>query len=185
MRRSSRQQLDAQRWIHHLQVPRESTLFSGPRGIGRLPVVRQKFLDAVGRVMLHACEHVGQVGHRVDAVLLARGDQRVEHREVVARLLAADEEKVGPSPSDTAQAGLRLVVVGWDGGWRKKQPRALRFRRRYLIALAVPELGSNLRRWRRAQSSSLAKRGRDSLWRSFKCSSEPTMPASLAWCSTR
>lgn len=54
--------------------------------------MRQQFLDLAGRVGLHAHEHVSQIVDPVDAVLLAGCDERVEHREIVARFFVTEEQ---------------------------------------------------------------------------------------------
>jgi hypothetical protein len=86
------------------------------RAVGRLPPVGQKLVDPAGRVGLDAGEHVGQVGDRVDAVLLAGGHERVEASEVVAGILVADEEEIRATQGDAPQAGLGDVVVRGDRG---------------------------------------------------------------------
>jgi hypothetical protein len=55
------------------------------------PEMWQQFVDARVRVLVDADEHVLKVRERVDAVRLARGDERVEASEVSARIVVADE----------------------------------------------------------------------------------------------
>ena len=41
---------------------------------------------------MHARQHVGEVRERIDSVLLARRDQRVEHGEMVTGRVSHEEE---------------------------------------------------------------------------------------------
>jgi hypothetical protein len=84
--------------------------------VGGLPPMRQKVCDVSGGMGVHAGEDVGDVVDRVDAVLFAASHERVEDREVVARILVAYEEKILTSESDTPKARLGDVVVGRDRG---------------------------------------------------------------------
>src|SRR5690348_2460187 len=83
-------------------------------GVGRAPAMRQQLHDAPGGMGLHAREHIGDVVDRVDTLLLARGDERVEDREVVPWILAANEEEVLPAESHAPERSLRDVVVWRD-----------------------------------------------------------------------
>lgn len=76
--------------------------------------MRQQIDDGVSGVLVHAHEHVFEVVDRVDVVLLAAGDERVEDGEIVASVFVADEEEVLAAERDAAQAGLGDVVVGRD-----------------------------------------------------------------------
>jgi hypothetical protein len=64
--------------------------------------VREELLDAMGRVLLHPGEHVGEVLDGVHAVLLARGDERIEHGEVLSHLLVPEKQVVRSSEGNTA-----------------------------------------------------------------------------------
>jgi hypothetical protein len=64
------------------------------RGFGRFPAVRQEVEDATSWVRVDAREHVREVVDRVDAVLLAGRDERVEDGEVVSLFFASDKEEV-------------------------------------------------------------------------------------------
>src|SRR5437879_4362878 len=54
---------------------------SGYRG---LPIPWQQLVDACGRVLRQARQHIGQPGSRIDAVQLADLDQRVHRRSAAA-----------------------------------------------------------------------------------------------------
>src|SRR5690606_36205820 len=84
------------------------------RGSRRLPPMREELVDAVRRMLLHAREHVGQVRDRVDSVLLAGCDERIEDGEVLSGVLVTEEEVVRASESNAAKRGLRDVVVRRD-----------------------------------------------------------------------
>jgi hypothetical protein len=62
-------------------------------------------------VLVHPDEDIGQVRGGVDVVRLAGGDQRVEARDVLARLVTADEEEVLPAEGHASQCRLGRVVV--------------------------------------------------------------------------
>jgi hypothetical protein len=51
---------------------------------------------------MHARQHVGEVRERIDSVLLARRDQRVEHGEMVTGLRVSHEEEVRSSERDAS-----------------------------------------------------------------------------------
>lgn len=56
--------------------------------------MREQRVDIGCGVRGDAHQHVAEVRERVDAVRLARGDERVERSDVVSGVLVADEEKV-------------------------------------------------------------------------------------------
>lgn len=73
-------------------------------------------MDPACRMRVHASEDVGEVVDGVDAVLLARGDERVEHGEVVTGVLVAEEKVVASAERYAAERSLSDIVVWWDGG---------------------------------------------------------------------
>jgi len=60
----------------------------------RRPAMRQELIDLRGRVRVDAEQDVAQVLERIDAVEVARRDQRVQAGEVVAAVGVADEQEV-------------------------------------------------------------------------------------------
>lgn len=56
--------------------------------------MRQELIDLRGRVRVDAEQDVAQVLERIDAVEVARRDQRVQAGEVVAAVGVADEQEV-------------------------------------------------------------------------------------------
>src|SRR6478609_1258261 len=81
--------------------------------VGRFPAMRQQFVDLAGRVSLHAHEHVGQVVDRIDAVFLARRDERVEHSEVVTDFFVAEEQVIPrPRAMRLSEASATLLSGG-------------------------------------------------------------------------
>jgi hypothetical protein len=94
---------------------REGLLRRRPRsgrrlGFRRLPVVRQQFVDSRGRMRLHAEQHIGEVGDRVQAVHVARRYERVEAGQVLAGLVGADDEEVLAPEGGDALRALRGVL---------------------------------------------------------------------------
>ena len=89
--------------------------------------MRQQFVDFAGRVSLHAHEHVGQVVDRVDAVLLARRDKRVEHGEVVPRFFVAEEQVIASPEGNTPERSLGNIVSGGIDAKRRKRPSSRKF----------------------------------------------------------
>ena len=55
------------------------------------------------RVILHARDHVGEIGKRVDAARLTRRDERVEPSDTRARLNVTDEEVVLATERDAPE----------------------------------------------------------------------------------
>src|SRR5512135_3730269 len=75
----------------------------------------RKQLDDIARwVCVDPRQDVGDVRDRVDAVLLAARDQRVENGEVVTLLLVAHEEEVLAAERNASKRRLRNVVIGWN-----------------------------------------------------------------------
>ena len=91
---------------------RESARRSRRARIGRPPAVRQELLDPPCGMGVDALEDVGEVLDGIDAALVARVDQCVEHGVVEAGGLVADEEEVGAPHRRAAEGALGAVVVG-------------------------------------------------------------------------
>src|SRR5438067_243322 len=81
-----------------------------------LPAIWEQLVVATGGVVLHSNQHIAEVVDRIDAVLLAGGDERVEDGEVVPRARVTDKEEIGAAECDAAERGLRDIVVGRDRG---------------------------------------------------------------------
>ena len=54
--------------------------------------MRQQVLDVAGWVVLHSEQHISEICQGIDPMLFAGRDERVEHGEVVARILVAEEQ---------------------------------------------------------------------------------------------
>ena len=93
---------------------------SAVSAVGRSPAIGQQLTHRSSRMSLHTEQDVREIFERVDRVLLARGDERVEDREVVASLFVADEEVVRSPERDASKRGLGDVVVRRDGRVAKK-----------------------------------------------------------------
>ena len=84
-----------------------SSRFSG--GVLRTPIPGQEFVNAPGRVIGQASEHVGEPGLRVEIVELGGGDQRVDRSSAPAAFVGAGE---GPVLSPQGNLAVILPISG-------------------------------------------------------------------------
>jgi hypothetical protein len=85
-----------------------SSRFSG--GVLRTPIPGQEFVNAPGRVIGQASEHVGEPGLRVDIVELGGGDQRVDRSSAPAAFVGAGEGSVLSPQGNGPQLAFGGVV---------------------------------------------------------------------------
>jgi len=79
------------------------------------PGPRGQFCEpAVGPVVNKLCQHVGEIGLRIDAVQLAGLDQRRQHCPVFRPVVAAGEESIFSIESDRAHAAFNGIGVDLD-----------------------------------------------------------------------
>ena len=119
-------------------------------GLRGLPIPRQQRIESIDRVSIdHALEHVAQVGVGLDAVHLARFDQRAECRPSGSADIRAGEEMILScmrifaykklcKVADYAQSSARLSI---DRPFRR-QRTAHNIRGSEGIASADPKLGT-------------------------------------------
>jgi hypothetical protein len=67
----------------------------------RLPNPRQEFVDALGRVIWQAGQHVGKSGLWIDVVELGGGDEGVDGSRTPAALIGAGEGPISSAHGDS------------------------------------------------------------------------------------
>ena len=83
-------------------------------GLDLLPVPGQELVEALGRMLGDASEHVGEPGLRIDVVHLRRDDQGVHEGGSVTAAVGAGEQPSLPAEGDAAQGPLGGIVGQTD-----------------------------------------------------------------------
>jgi len=71
----------------------------------------QKFYHPDYRPVRQKAEDMAKISLWINTVKLARADQAVQRRALVAAMIRAEEEIVSPAQSDSSQGSFRRIVV--------------------------------------------------------------------------
>src|SRR5689334_10706786 len=77
----------------------------------QLPVPWQELIEALGRMILQAREHVGEPGQRIDVVELGGLDQGVDGSGAAAAFVRTGKGPVAAPDGDGAQGAFGRVVA--------------------------------------------------------------------------
>jgi hypothetical protein len=74
---------------------------SSVRDPRRTPIPRQEFVDALGRMIRQAGQHVGEPSLRIDIIELGGGDEGVDRSRTPAALIGASEGPISSADGDS------------------------------------------------------------------------------------
>jgi len=123
--------------VDRLHVP---SALDGLRG---LPVPRQQLVESIHWVSIHhALEHVAQVGVRLNAIHLARFDQRAECRPSLSTEIRTRQEMVLAPECNGTDGALHRIGIEFDATIVQESREAVPARQRIVTTSTVFEGGS-------------------------------------------